>query len=562
MCSSRDRQSPINFDLEMMAQPPTTKLIYKYQQVRSSFEVNNDGKTLAADFAGLGYGGVTYEGSWYNLFNANIHAESEHTFNGVHAPVEIHLVHKKYDDDKMLVIALPVGTALSVAGVPAPAPGPAAAAPGPAAAAPAPAPAPAAAASSLVQSSSSSNSSAGSTGGRRLPGTTLGEDGRPLGRNGLPETIPEGIARVKYLAAQAHFAIGEAAKVGALPGAAGASVPAGAAGPAPAAPSAAPGAALPPAPAIPTEPPALPEDPYHPPDLKDPNFNKQIQFFLKEEPPPVNMKVTATVDQFVPLDLNELVKDATYFEYTGSQTAPPCAELVTWFVRREPILASDAQVSVLKNAIYQLSADFGNYRKAMPLNGRVVAVATAEEEAPPGQAPTQVVADSNFVNPTSTRVGRAMKWAKKALKISKTATDYLKNLDERAQAAAQAHVAALAPDIQATPPPPPVVAGPPPNPVEMAKTASQMATMIAAAAKDAVNEAARDIASEAQNSAMAAANEAAAAGASVRWINQPPAGADGPAAAPAAGPAAGPGGAPGAPPGAAPPGPAPAPAAA
>ena len=28
------------------------------------FEIFNNGKTLSADFAGLGYGGITYENSW------------------------------------------------------------------------------------------------------------------------------------------------------------------------------------------------------------------------------------------------------------------------------------------------------------------------------------------------------------------------------------------------------------------------------------------------------------------------------------------------------------------
>ena len=45
-----------------------------------------------ADFSGLGYGGVTYENSWYNLLNVNLHAESEHTFSGVHKPMELHMV--------------------------------------------------------------------------------------------------------------------------------------------------------------------------------------------------------------------------------------------------------------------------------------------------------------------------------------------------------------------------------------------------------------------------------------------------------------------------------------
>jgi carbonic anhydrase len=107
VCGSRERQSPINFNIFQVPEP-TAKLQYRYGMVKSSFELMNNGHSLSADFSGLGYGGMVYEENWYNLMNLNIHALSEHTFKGVHYPLELHLVHKKYDSDDLLIVAVPV----------------------------------------------------------------------------------------------------------------------------------------------------------------------------------------------------------------------------------------------------------------------------------------------------------------------------------------------------------------------------------------------------------------------------------------------------------------------
>merc|ERR1719161_2405627 len=135
VCTSRMRQSPVNF--RDMTMPATGKLAYNYARMSSSFEVANNGHTISIDFAGLGLGGITYEGAWYNLMNLNFHAKSEHTFMGVHMPVELHMVHKKFDSGDLLIVAVPLTAATppvllqrgnaSVHQVPpAPSPGPAA----------------------------------------------------------------------------------------------------------------------------------------------------------------------------------------------------------------------------------------------------------------------------------------------------------------------------------------------------------------------------------------------------------------------------------------------------
>jgi len=475
-CASRERQSPIDFPIALMNAPPTGKLMYDYSALTSSFEIFNNGKTLSADFAGQGLGGITYENAWYNLMNINIHAESEHTFKGLHMPLELHLVHKKQDSDALLVVAIPF---LSVQHP------------------------------ELLQA-------------------FVNHTQTPA----MPETAEQLMGRVRALAMQASDSGKKQAPI-AVPNLA----------PAPAAPVAAVGAA----PAAPTPPPGvMGPNQYAAPLMSDVNFNVPLQFFMKMKPPMINEHSTAPVDEYIPFDVNRLLEGGTYFEYAGSLTAPPCAEIVTWFVRRDPIMASDAQVAVLHRAIYQLSADFGNFRATMPLNARPIAVRQAVKEAPPPKVPEQSIPLGP--NPRTDREFRAMKWAKDALSISNEATAYVKDMDARLRAAAQAHANALAPDLmraavaQTTAPPAPKAA----SPLDMSKTSAEMAKAIAQAAKTAIADASHQIKVEAQRAAKQAAQEAAQMAAQAlppvsavpAMLPAPPAAAPGPAAAPAAPPAA------------------------
>jgi len=396
ICASRMRQSPVNFaDMTTLA---TGKLAYNYARMSSSFEVANNGHTISIDFAGLGMGGITYEGAWYNLMNINVHAKSEHTFMGIHMPVELHIVHKKFDSGDLLIVAVPLNAATPPV---------------------------------LLQRSNSS---------------------------------------VHQM---------------------------------PPAPSPAPGPAGPAGPAMSLGPP-----PYVPPDPSLPNHNPTIQFFLKEQLPMVNQKALAPVSIFDPFDLGMLLQGGTYFEYAGSLTAPPCAEVATWMVRREPIMASDQQVAYLHNKIMEMTALFGNNRATMPLNGRPVAVRMAVQDTPPPAAPKPPMPSGP--NPATDRSFRAMKWAKDALKIAKASTDYIRDLDIRLRNAAEAHANALAPDIMharamaGTPPPPMHPVGP----IDMAKTATSMANALAKQAAAAINNAAQQLTVEAK---QAAAVQAAAA---------------------------------------------------
>ena len=56
------------------------------------------------------------------------------------------------------------------------------------------------------------------------------------------------------------------------------------------------------------------------------------------------MVVVLVFDVAVVVAIVVLVQGGTFLEYAGSLTAPPCSEIVTWFVRRDPLMASDDQV--------------------------------------------------------------------------------------------------------------------------------------------------------------------------------------------------------------------------
>jgi carbonic anhydrase len=61
-----------------------------------------------------------------------------------------------------------------------------------------------------------------------------------------------------------------------------------------------------------------------------------------------------------------LPHDAAYYTYTGSLTAPPCTEGVTWFVLKTPMEVSTEEISAFAKLYPH------DVRPLQPLNGRVV----------------------------------------------------------------------------------------------------------------------------------------------------------------------------------------------
>jgi carbonic anhydrase len=55
-----------------------------------------------------------------------------------------------------------------------------------------------------------------------------------------------------------------------------------------------------------------------------------------------------------------------YFYYPGSLTTPPCSEVVSWYVLKNPIQASSKQISAIQQIISE------NNRPSQPLSGRTI----------------------------------------------------------------------------------------------------------------------------------------------------------------------------------------------
>jgi len=73
-----------------------------------------------------------------------------------------------------------------------------------------------------------------------------------------------------------------------------------------------------------------------------------------------------------------LPRDRSYFTYPGSLTTPPCSEIVTWLVMKEPVRISPWQYNRYLDAVFNTIEDTraaplaGNARPAQDLNGREV----------------------------------------------------------------------------------------------------------------------------------------------------------------------------------------------
>ncbi|KAK7465958.1 hypothetical protein BaRGS_00037496 [Batillaria attramentaria] len=86
------------------------------------------------------------------------------------------------------------------------------------------------------------------------------------------------------------------------------------------------------------------------------------------------MKPVPLMDLF-PSDVNN------YYRYAGGLTTPPCSEVVTWTVFRQPIPISAKQMEAFRNlksrevdASGSLIALQDNYRPVQPLGGRSIRV--------------------------------------------------------------------------------------------------------------------------------------------------------------------------------------------
>jgi len=77
----------------------------------------------------------------------------------------------------------------------------------------------------------------------------------------------------------------------------------------------------------------------------------------------------------MPFNLSSLLGDniRDYWTYDGSLTTPPCAESVTWFVFKDPICATEAQMNHFRSLqASSTSTIVNNYRPVLPVHNRLV----------------------------------------------------------------------------------------------------------------------------------------------------------------------------------------------
>ncbi len=70
-------------------------------------------------------------------------------------------------------------------------------------------------------------------------------------------------------------------------------------------------------------------------------------------------------DEMIEL-LSLLPNNKSYYLYDGSLTTPPCTEIVSWYILKNPLEASKEQIKEFSKILNK------NYRKVLPLNGRTI----------------------------------------------------------------------------------------------------------------------------------------------------------------------------------------------
>jgi carbonic anhydrase len=212
-----------------------------------------------------------------------------------------------------------------------------------------------------------------------------------------------------------------------------------------------------------------------------PGGNPVLDAMVRKRPPRMQEKVT---ENTTTLDLKSLFDGATFLEYSGTDTLPPCANAV-WMVAREPLLADADQLAVLHQVSFDLSEDHGNFRWVQPGNARPVVVRSGGhaqiQQNPPAEPYQHGPAYGPYMGKDDT-VFAGDQMAKDVMTIEKYVADYAHDLDHRLQAAAQARVAP--PPVPTTPPPPPYPKLNPSDPLYKIKTLNHAQKLFRKAVED------------------------------------------------------------------------------
>lgn len=117
-CGTGQQQSPINVPLTAVSYPATAaaplnvtygttsswtmEITQNYIEVLSMITSTSNNTNVAATTTD----GIWVDGAFYSLQQFHFHSPSEHTINGVHYPLEMHMVHKNLASSSLAVVGL------------------------------------------------------------------------------------------------------------------------------------------------------------------------------------------------------------------------------------------------------------------------------------------------------------------------------------------------------------------------------------------------------------------------------------------------------------------------
>lgn len=180
---------------------------------------------------------------------------------------------------------------------------------------------------------------------------------------------------------------------------------------------------------------------YFPPAWTEPDHNTVLQSFLTVRPPTAEGQIAdVVIPPQKPLNLAYFVQNPAlpdsgeYIQYSGSLTSPPCQDTTTWFVRRKPMIASDAQTKAFADSIFRLTNRHGNFRAVMPVNQRHLQVFRAQWVM---SLPVGVKRLPLGPNARTDKEYQAEKLADMAKDLSQDAVDYMADFGKRLRRSAR-----------------------------------------------------------------------------------------------------------------------------
>jgi len=241
---------------------------------------------------------------------------------------------------------------------------------------------------------------------------------------------------------------------------------------------------------------------------KAPGFSRPMMHFLEPE----------RTSTFNALDIGAFFRGAEFWEYQGSLTRPPCSEVATWLVRRDPVSLSPRQAQLVYSNLRHTMQGPQNSRATHPLGDRGVHVLAAEEARAVEIRGAHGPSVKDFVpvgpNPRADRLDRLNGYAQAAFEASSEADQASQELDYREQKAAFEYAKQVAPYFMKQIPPPekPHLAkfeykGWDPE-IDTMKVAESMSKAVGSIAANALKQAADKIVEKSSEAAYRTAQEA------------------------------------------------------